>query len=72
MTALTIILPALIVAAVIIYAATLVHAYRHWDGPPSHTLDCLDWRRIGASDVTCTAPHPTDWFAPTESEKTND
>lgn len=72
MTALPIIIPALIVAAIIIYAAVLVHAYRHWDGAPSHTLDCLDWRRTGERDNTCPGHHPTNWFVPTESEKTND
>lgn len=72
MSALTIIIPALIVAAIIIYAAVLVHAWRHWDGPHSHTFDCRDWRRTGQRDITCLADHPTNWFVPTESEKNND
>lgn len=35
--------------------------------PPRHTPDCLDWRRRGQRDATCTAHHGTDWFL-TESE----
>lgn len=73
MTTLTIILPALIVAAVIIYAATLVHAWRHWDGAePVCSLDCRDWQRRGILDPDCPVHHQTNHFALTESEKTND
>lgn len=69
MSALTIILPALIVAAIIIYAAVLVHAWRHWDGPPSHTLDCRYWQGRGLTDPDCRAFHPTNHFAESETTK---
>ena len=67
MSALTIIIPALIVAATIIYASVLVHAWRHWDGQPSR--DRHDWQGRGLTDPDCPAPHPTNYFAESETTK---
>jgi hypothetical protein len=33
-----------------------------------HSLDCRDFYRRGLVDPDCLAPHPSNWFCPTETE----
>lgn len=35
---------------------------------PAHSLDCRDFYRRGLVDPDCHAPHPSNWFCPTETE----
>lgn len=46
-------------------AVLFVIAVRNYepDADTRHSLDCLDWRRAGQRDNTCTAHHGTDWFS---------
>lgn len=46
----------------------VVHMHHDPALGPTHSLDCLDWRRKGLLDPSCPAHHGTDWFAPIETE----
>lgn len=44
------------------FVAVVIRDWLNWDGPPTCTLDCLDWSRRGIRDPLCLADHPTNHF----------